>query len=474
MSSSLVQTVIASPAQTLGESAQQLRQDPLSANDPRYTSLTAGRGTRELTKLEITLRNASKTANAFAKCAFVGNRGSGKSTYLLHLEQELEKEGLFTPVHVYLDPSLETDCDYSDLFLWMVDRIANEFQDREHPLDDKPLADIVCWFADKSEISETEWKKEIGLTTEAAASSNTGFPGIFSLKLLARLKSMIVGSEKSRKEIRKKVQNYATELRDLMNVFLDHAREVLQEAGKPVRLLIIQDNLDRLKPREKAQYLFDTGGDMLTSLRVDIIYTAPQVINIAPLDIRQHFPHVCTMPNVKVRQQNGEPHDPGIEALTELIGKRLDLDSIFQSKEVIQYLVEKSGGSVRDLLRLVDEAQLEAQVSEEPKVDMASAKASVKKMSIGFTRLLLPGSVFYPILAEVRRTKREFTLTEAEATKERVDSTRAFFADLIGNGIILEYNGNDSWYDVHPTVCEIEAFQHVLAKAKAKKRRPKA
>ncbi len=467
MSVPIVQTLLTLPARNLAESAQQLQQSPLSADDSRYIPLTAARGTRELTKLEIILENAAGTANAFAKCAFVGSRGSGKSTYLLHLERDLEEKGLFTPVHVYLDPSLETDCDYSDLFLWMVDEIARQFADKGHPMDETHLDAIAHWFADKSDSTLQQYKKEIELSTQTDASSTLGIPVVFALKLLARLKSKIVGSEESRREIRKKVQNYATELRNLMNAFLDHARDVLAAAGKPARLLIIQDNLDRLRPREKAQHLFDTGGDMLVSLRADIIYTAPLVLNLAPLDIRQIFPHVCTMPNVKLRLQNGRPHRPGHEALVELIARRLDISLTFKSKGVVEHLVDMSGGSVRDLLRLVDEAQLEAQASGKDKVDLPSAKAAVKKMSINFTRLLVPGSVFYPILAEVRRTKREFTLTEAQATQERVDSSRAFFADLIGNGTILEYNGDDSWYDVHPAVCEIGGFKDALVKAQA-------
>ena len=202
------------PAQNLNESAQRLQLVPLEPNDALYTELTSARGTKELTKLEIFLRNAARVPNAFAKCAFVGNRGSGKSTFLLHMEDQLQKEGVFTPIHIYLDPSLESDCDYSDLFLWMVDEIASQFNERGHPVDEVVLGKVAEWFAEKTLSQATDWKKEIGLTTEAEASVKTGLPGIFSFKLLARLKSMIVGSETSRKEMRQKLQNYATELRE--------------------------------------------------------------------------------------------------------------------------------------------------------------------------------------------------------------------------------------------------------------------
>ncbi len=469
MSSVLTLPTNSGPALSLNDSASRLQLQPLQPDDQLYAPLDKARATQELSKLEIFLRNSAKTPNAFAKCAFVGNRGSGKSTYLFHLEHELEQDGLFTPIHIFLDPSLEADCDYSDLFLLMVNEVADQFQKRGHPVDPAELAQVSLWFAEITLDKDSEWKKEIGLTAEAEASSKVGIPGFISLKLLAKIKSMIVGSETSRKQIRQRLQNYASDLRERMNDFLDHARTILKAAGKPDRLLLVQDNLDRLRTREKAQHLFDAGGDMLIDIRADLIYTAPLALNLAPLDLSRIFPHVFTMPNVKVRLRNGKIHKPGIDGLVALIGKRLSLTLIFESEKVARFLAEKSGGSVRDLIRLLDDAQLQAQVDGKDRVDMVSAKAAVRKAAMNFTRLLRPGSVYYPILADVHLTKTEFGVPEGEATKKGVADAREFFAELIGNGSVLEYNGDDSWHDVHPAVCEIQQFKDALDQASAPK-----
>lgn len=215
------------PAQSLADAAKFLKQEALDYDSPLYADLRAARATKELDKLEVFLSNAAATPNAFAKAAFIGNRGSGKSTYLLHLEHDLQQKGLFTPLHVYLDASLESDCDYSDLFLWIVDEIARQFKERGHPVDDVELAKVATWFAEKSLVHSTDWKKEIGIETEASASAKSGLPGILSFKILARLKSMIVGSETSRKTMRQNVQNYGRDLLELVNDFLDHSRPVL-------------------------------------------------------------------------------------------------------------------------------------------------------------------------------------------------------------------------------------------------------
>ena len=276
---------------------------------------------------------------------------------------------------------------------------------------------------------------------------------------------MISGSETSRREIRQQLQNYASDLRERMNAFLDHARTVLKHAGKPDRLLLVQDNLDRIRPREQAQRLFDNGGDMLMDLRADIIYTAPLALHLAPLDIARIFGHVFTMPNVKVRLRNGKPHKPGIDALVVLIGKRMSLDLVFESDKVFRYLADKSGGSVRDLIRLLDESQLEAQAAGRERVDMASAKAAVRKTAHNYVRLLQPPNVYFPILADIHRHKSEFKPADGSATVASVADARAFFAELLGNGSVFEYNGDDVWYDVHPAICETEQFQNACQQA---------
>ncbi|CAN5317244.1 hypothetical protein BH10PSE16_BH10PSE16_09580 [soil metagenome] len=461
------QSLIILPATTLADSSSRLQLDPVGPDSSLYLDLGAARGTKELGKLEIHLRNAARQPNAWAHCAFIGNRGSGKSSFLLNLERRFAVAQVFTPVHIYLDPSLESDCEYSDLFLWMVDQIAAAFQLLGHPVDDAALSKIVIWFADKTYSSQTEWKKEIGLEASAEAEAKTGLPYIFSLKLLARLKSMVSGSEATRKEIRRKAQNYASELLELVNEFLDHAHDTLRAAGKPTRLLIVQDNLDRIRSSEKARQLFDSGADMLLGLRADVIYTAPLAINIAPLNLANVFQHVFTMPNVKLWQQNGDRHDQGVNDLVKLVAKRLSVPDVFDAPATLLFLIDQSGGSVRELLRLLDEAQLDAQVDEKTKVDMVSARTAAKKLAIQFVRLLQPGSAYYPILVAIHQTKRGYDPADGAATVSTVTAARAFFSELIGMGCVLEYNGDDSWYDVLPPVRDTLQFKDALQKTQA-------
>jgi hypothetical protein len=48
------------------------------------------------------------------------------------------------------------------------------------------------------------------------------------------------------------------------------------------------------------------------------------------------------------------------------------------------------------------------------------------------------------------------------ADQHLLEQARAFFADLLIKGVVLEYNGGACWYDVHPIMRGIAAFKDAL------------
>jgi hypothetical protein len=117
-----------------------------------------------------------------------------------------------------------------------------------------------------------------------------------------------------------------------------------------------------------------------------------------------------------------------------------------------------SGGSVRDLMRLLDQAQLSARVDDKERIDKASASEAVTKLRIEFERLLIPGQVYFPLLAKIHETKQ--LELEAALDQAAVQAARAFCADLLIMGAVLEYDGGECWYDTHPVVHEIRSLRN--------------
>ncbi len=458
-------------ATTLRDVPLALSPDPLAADDRRYADLSDARGGTVLGRLRLLFEDRAQIGPRFIHAAFVGHRGSGKSTELLRLGDQLR--GRFTPLHLYVDPSLERDADYSDLALWLVSEIDDLFKKRGWSLDSALLDEIAGWFAERTFEKSEELRKDVGLEASAEASAGWKFPG-FGAKIIARLKSAISGSVETRHKTRRTMERYADELRERVNAFLDHVHVRLREEKQPPRLLVIQDNLDRLLP-DPARRLFFDNADFLRSLRADFIWTAPVGMQLAPYTIRTTFPDCFQMPVPAPRRRDGADNPDALKGLLDFIDHRVSIEEVFDSPEAALHLAGQCGGSLRDLVKMLGDAQLDARVRDCTRIDLLAARHAVKNIRLDFENALHPGSIYYPILVSVHRTKQSPDLTEGQSTREAAESARAFFYELMLNGSILQYNGENTWFDVHPAVAAIPRFQDAFqAKKAVRKTAPRA
>lgn len=453
-------TAPTAPAERLEEIPARVALGPLEAGDPRYVDISKARGSNQLRKLRIALESCDAKQNRFAKIAFTGHRGSGKSTELLHLEHEVAAR--FTTVHLYLDDNLIRDCDYTDLLLWLVDELARQFAAKGMPLESEMVQDVANWFAERSLEDIQNVKKSVELEAQAEGSVKYGLFGT-GLKLLARIKSTLVGNVEQRKVIRHKLQSYSRDLVEKVNLLLDHAHRVLEKHGKNPEILIVQDNLDRL-PVEVSRRLFFDNGDLLKSLRAHCIYTVPIALVLAPWNIATVFSKSFTMPMVRTANRDGSKAQEGIDGLLKIIRHRVVIEFCFTSVDVATYLVTMCGGSVRDLMRLLELAQVSARADDKTQIDDEAARDAAKDLRIEFQRLLHPAQTYYPLLAQIHATKRDYSGAEISVTSEDVKEEREFFSQLLFNGTVLEYNGDESWFDVHPAVRDIRDFKDASAR----------
>ena len=451
----------AKPARTLQQVAAVTDLRPLEPGDWRYVDISRGRQTAALRQVQVRLEDAAATADSlgFVKIALTGHRGCGKSTELLRLEHELSSS--FAPLHLYADEQLLGDYDYTYLFLWLVDQLVKHFEEElKLPLKKELVADVVRWFAQVVSQQDDTVRKEIGLDTEAAAGAGIDWFGL-RLGLFANLQSMIRGSHEKRVQIRQVLQRYSTDLISKVNLLLDNAHDVLAEKKHSSQLLIVVDNLDRLG-FDVSEPLFFQNGDLLNRLRAHAVYTVPVSIALSPRNIRGVFPFTYTLPMVKVRSKSKRTYQPGVKTLQTMITQRVVVEEVFANKRVVHYLARMSGGSVRDLMRLVAYAANSARADDKPTIDRAAAKEAVKDMRLDFERLFIPGQAYYPVLAKIHETKRDWFADIEQLNPEKLEVYQDLFRDLLRNGAVLEYNGEENWYDVHPVISEIEAFQEAL------------
>ena len=96
-------------------------------------------------------------------------------------------------------------------------------------------------------------------------------------------------------------------------------------------------------------------------------------------------------------------------------------------------------------------------------------QATVKQFALTLQNALTPGNIYFPILAEISVHKKLEADLKHGYNPEAVDARRLFFHSLIAEGAVLAYNGDENWFDVHPTLLHLKDFAKALAVVKKRK-----
>ncbi len=442
------------PAKTLSEVAAQTILEALPPGDPRYADLSAGRSGNDLLKLKQFIRNC-RDQKRYAVATLTGHRGCGKSTELKRLIEEFRPES--QPFYVVVDPTIERTCDYPDLFLWLVDALVRRLDELGQAPNQQIVNEVLDWFTEKYLERTAVKRAEVAAEAKAEAKGGFSYFGL-GLKLLARVKSVISGSEESRTVVRRNVEQYADTLIGKINILLGQVEGALKQAGQNGELLIVVDNLDRLEPGA-GRRLFIDNGELLKRLNVHMIYTVPIATALAPDRVAKVF-DPFTIPTIDPGKK------PGREALIQLLAQRIDFDAVFATPKLATDLAKASGGSLRDLIRLLGYAQLEAQVTNGQVMDRPSVRSAINQLREDYKKSLVPAGTYFPLLVRIQQTRGDGLAELAGEDQDKIRAAREFFRELLTNGAVLEYNGEQSHFAVHPVVTQIPAFKNALAKQK--------
>lgn len=139
-------------------------------------------------------------------------------------------------------------------------------------------------------------------------------------------------------------------------------------------------------------------------------------------------------------------NDQGIQALVNLLEKRMDTQKVFESKQELDDLIRASGGHIRHLMQMVREACLTAIGRGHTTIEAEDALYAIRQRQFDFERQI--PDTHYQAIAKTYRTK--------QATNDAIGQLTLF------NTSVLEYNGEQRWNYPHPTVIRIDAFQRAL------------
>ena len=367
---------------------------------------------------------------------FTGHIGCGKSTELWLLKQLLEAEG-FHVVYFESDKDLEMgDLDVSDILLTIARQVSESLNTREKlNLDEPRRFKSIIEGAIKLLQTEIEISPEVELSFGIAK---------------------ITAQAKASPQLRSKLRDYLGPrsngiIETINQELLEPAHKKLKQRGKN-GLVVIVDNLDKVdsspKPwgRPQPEYLFVDRGEQLASLHCHVIYTLPLALRFSNdfNTLTQRFksdPQV--LPMVSIQLRDGKEFGEGMAKLRQLVlarafphleeQQRLEkITEIFDSTETLDYLCKMSGGHVRNILRILNDA-----IKKQKGLPISSENLNKVIQNFRNERTLAVEDEEWELLRQVAQTQK----VKGDDGYQR----------LIRSMFVYEYRDDEgSWFDINP------------------------
>lgn len=419
---------------------------PLPAGDPQYVDCREVRGDGDILE---DLGRKIKLSQRMTCQLYAGHRGAGKSTELLRLQEYLQNQGCFVVYFAADEQDINPeDTEYTDILLACTRHLLESLRNANS----KPLRD---WMRDRWEDVKDLALTEVSFETLSLESQIAQFA-----KLTANVRTV----PSLRQQIRDKINPHTTTLIDALNEFIVDAQKNLPD--KSSQLAVIADNLDRIVPfsqdgkRSNLDEIFLDRTEQLKALDCHVIYTIPisMVYSNRATELINNYNDPQVLPMIMVQNPDGTTNEAGLAKIKELIEKRVkqvnpdqSLETgVFDSRETLERLCLMSGGHVRNLLLMMQEAITR---TEDLPITAKAAQRAITQARDVYRRTPEEGE--WQILAKVSQTQR--ILNDEQ------------HRNLLFSRCILEYRYYDEegemqpWYDVHPLIKGIKQFKDCLA-----------
>ncbi|MDM8540753.1 AAA family ATPase [Desulfococcaceae bacterium HSG9] len=275
-----------------------------------------------------------KISERFKKILIIGHRGCGKSTILNKVAEDLQNEYHIVSFSVTEELNI-MDVEAIDILMVIYLQLINSIKSNEiHGVKDN-----------------NDWKEQVLKPFEKLISQNLKIKeaeGAISLLKIVSFKIKV--EPESRDAIRK---GFKKQLQRLQQNISDACKEISKLKKKD--MLVIIDDLDKLQDEEACDKIFFKETHLLSKLESKIIFTFPLFAYYSPafrLISDQFDNKFIQLVNLYDIDENIK--ESSMTILKKLVLKRIDPKHV--SDEAMQYLIDKSGGLLRDLILFMQNA----------------------------------------------------------------------------------------------------------------------
>jgi hypothetical protein len=412
-----------------------------------YVETDNVRNANTISSLEQLLK---KPLNPYTKRLFSGFTGSGKTTELIKLCFQMQKDFNIIIFSAWNRLKINELTIESLLFEIVEDTLkylyANELVDEKDELLKEIVGNITDWCSETRIM--TEEKKEKSKTVGGGIEF---LKGIFFRAKTERHIFGVDRTESTRIEERK--------INDLIfecNKIFDYLKE---KTGKET--LIIIDDLEKMSFVKSREFYLENSS-FIRDFRCKMVMTMPVELIFHPdfAIIQNVFGEAEVLPMIKIKDKDGNAYQPGIDCLTKILERRLDL-SLFENqcyKEAIKY----SGGAIRELFQIIQRAAI---IEESEIIADASMQKSIDHHKDIFASRIQERD------DEIKIKFREYleVLIDIYDGNKTSPEKNLALLDLLRTRAVMKYDG-EGFYDTHPLLDNfIKAYKKKMQKNEEKK-----
>lgn len=389
---------------------------------------------------KIIERNALSGRDAHV--LFVGYRGCGKSTELNHLQKDLQNEFVILNYSVMkeLDPQ---SIQYIELFIVTMERLFQLAANMNLEIEDEFLKKVTSWTQTK-EIEDIK-DKHFSAEAEIGSKAKVGIP--YLQEFFMKLKGAAKASKSFKETIKQTLEPRLSDLIQHCNDLITEVRIQIRRNGYKDLVIFIED-LDKI-PLDKAQMLFFNYANQLTQLKATVVYTFPVTLyyNVNFGGIRHYFGDIIELPMVKIMHKDGSEYADGISSLREIVNARIN-NSLFATDAVLKEFIMSTGGVIRDLFAMLNDAANAASFAGSSSIGEAHFIYANNQLKKEYNNTIAD---FPDEKGNVKYEASRFYTVMADLVKspEKQPDNSEIMMLLRQNLCVLSYNG-EGWCDVHP------------------------
>ncbi len=383
----------------------------------------------------VRLKREVEASAKNGKLVFTGHRGCGKSTLLKRFEVEMQAKHFVVRFSI-ADMIEMSGVTHINILYAIALMLLSQATKQQVPVSEDIWETLLGWTNTiHKKKSEQTLKSELALGMD---------------KILNLVTAKLQQEKTFRNEVETVFEKKVTELVLKVDRL---AAAILTTTKKPV--LVVIDDLDKLD-LDLVEKIFRNNIRSLFSPQFRIVFTIPiaavrephimGALNSEDIVRPRLLPVGKFFPKEECHNPQAEPIAKVLNTFLELLGRRIPAELI--APETARKLVLLSGGVLRELVRLARECCNEcmAQIEIEPdlrniKIDDEILAMAVRNLRNDFTRQL--GTNLYAVLVQVYGA-----LQPADARSDD-------FVKLLHGLMVLEYENDALWYDVHPIVVDL-------------------